>query len=110
ISPRKPVRRSQHSFKHNYSNGSLACPVTSCFISRFQAAKVEYLTQLRNSRLIDRYTSKYVYNSLAETYKDIYELQKIYLGLKKCNLHYFESNSIIDVSEEALQYHKDLKS
>lgn len=69
-----------------------------------------YLTQLRNSRLIDRYTSKYVYNSLAETYKNIYELQKIYLGLKKYNLHYFESNSIIDVSEEALQYHKDLKS
>ncbi|MGE7916237.1 hypothetical protein [Lysinibacillus xylanilyticus] len=69
-----------------------------------------YLTQLRNSNLIELYTSKYTFNKMSNTYKDMYDLQNIYFGLKKYNIHYFESSSIIDTSEKALQYQEDFKS
>lgn len=69
-----------------------------------------YLTQLRNSKLIELYTSEYTFNEMSNTYEYIYELQNIYFGLKKYNLHYFKISSIIDTSKKALQYQEDLKS
>lgn len=71
----------------------------------------EYLTKLRNSKLIEWYTDdKYEFNYLSNTYEYIYELQKIYFFFKKSNIHYYERKSIIDNSEEALKYQNDYNS
>lgn len=70
----------------------------------------EYLTKLKNSKLIEWYTDKYEFNYMSNTYEYIYGLQKIYFALKKFNIHYYERKSFIDTSEKAIEYQKEYNS
>ncbi|OEH54084.1 hypothetical protein AQ616_09970 [Oceanobacillus sp. E9] len=70
----------------------------------------EYLTKLKNSKLIELYTDKYDFNYMSNTYEYIYELQKIYFAVKNTNIHYYERKSIIDNSEKAIEYQKKYNS
>lgn len=64
----------------------------------------ESLTKLKNSKLLELYTEKYTFNYFSNTYDYMYELQNIYLTLKKQNIHYYDSVSMIDTSKEAKEY------
>lgn len=64
----------------------------------------ENLTKLKNSKLLELYTEKYTFNYFSNTYDYMYELQNIYFALKKQNIHYYDSISLIDTSKKAKEY------